>query len=174
MVTTVFAPRVAALRDGRKVRLRALLPSDEQELLDAFERLGADARYMRFLVAVREPNVERLRAVLASFPEKGFAIGATVPAPDGIDIVGTASFMLAPAGKDCEFAVSVTGEWAGAGLGRVLLEAVIKAARGRGLARMHGYVLARNKPMLKLAASLGFESATDPDDRSLRIVTLAL
>jgi acetyltransferase len=173
-MVTVFAPRVVVLRDGRKVRLRALLPSDEQEILDAFDRLGADARYMRFMVAIREPNVERLRAVLASFPEKGFAIGATVPAPDGIDIVGTASFMLAPAGKDCEFAVSVVGQWAGAGLGKVLLEAVIKAARGRGLARMHGYVLARNKPMLGLAARLGFESAADPDDRSLRIVTLAL
>jgi RimJ/RimL family protein N-acetyltransferase len=173
-VNTVFAPRVMVLRDGRKVRLRVLLPSDEEELLQAFDRLGPEARYMRFMVAIREPNVERLRTLLASFPEKGFAIGATVPAPDGIDIVGTASFMLVPAGKDCEFAVSVISGWAGAGLGGILLAAVIKAARGRGLARMHGYILASNQPMLKLAARLGFESAPDPDDRSLRIVTLAL
>ena len=173
-MTAAFPPREAVLRDGRTVRLRALLPSDEEELLQAFDRLGPDARYMRFMVAVGNPDVTRLRSVLASFPAKGFAIGAIVPAPGGIDIVGTASFMVLPGGKDCEFALSITGEWTGAGLGRILMEALVKAARGRGLDRMHGYVLARNQPMLGLAARLGFEAAPDPDDASLRVVTLAL
>ena len=168
-----FQPRDVRLRDGREVRLRALLPSDEEELLEAFDRLDAEARHMRFMAAIREPDVGRLRAVLASFPEKGFAIGATVRAPGGIDIVGTASFMLAPR-KDCEFAVSVIDGWEGAGLGRILMETVIKSARGRGLARMHGFVLANNQPMLRLAARLGFEAAPDPDDPTLRVVTLAL
>ena len=156
------------------MRVRAVLPTDEEELLQAFDRLGNEARYMRFMSSIRHANVERLRAVLASFPEKGFAIAATVPAEDGIDIVGTASFVIAGDEGGCEFAISVLGEWAGAGLGGKLMEALIDVARRRGLAQMHGFVLAANQPMLGLAARLGFKVKADPEDFSVRRVTLAL
>ena len=78
------------LRDGRVVHLRAPAPADEAEILQTFERLSDEARYMRFMRVVREPDPERVRAVLASFPEAGIGIVATVPAADGIDIVGSA------------------------------------------------------------------------------------
>jgi acetyltransferase len=168
-----FAPREVTLRDGRCVHVCAILPTDEEEILQAFDHMGPEARYMRFMSPRRSANVERLRAVLASFPEKGMAIAATVPAADGIDIVGTASFMLTGEGG-CEFAISITDDWAGAGLGRVLLEALVGAARDRGLAHMQGYVLATNPGMLRLAQRVGFEVRADPEDRSVRIVTLIL
>jgi acetyltransferase len=107
-----FEPVDAVLRDGRTVRIRALARSDEEELLQAFDRLGPDSRYMRFMHAVREANVSRLRQVLDSFPEKGLAIAATVPAADGIDIVGSATFVIGARGDDCEFAISVVDPWA--------------------------------------------------------------
>ncbi len=169
-----FEPIDIALRNGRTVRLRAIGPADEEELLQAFDRLGAEARYMRFMHSVREANVPRLRQVLDSFPEKGLAIAATVPADDGIDIVGSATFVLGPRGDDCEFAVSVTDAWAGAGLGRVLLAALVDAARKRGLREMTGFVLAGNAPMLRLAARLGFAVGRDPDDFSQCICRLDL
>lgn len=173
-MTTRFEPADVALRDGRTVRLRALGRSDEEELLQAFERLSPDSRYMRFMHAVREANVPRLRQVLDSFPEKGLAIAATVPAADGLDIVGSATFVIGSRGDDCEFAISVVDDWAGAGLGRVLMTALIAAARRRGLREMTGFVLAQNAPMLRLAARLGFEVGRDPDDFSQCICRLAL
>ena len=169
-----FEPTDIALRNGRTVRLRAIGPADEEELLQAFDRLGAEARYMRFMHSVREANVPRLREVLDSFPEKGYAIAATVPAEDGIDIVGSASFMIGARGDDCEFAVTVIDGWAGAGLGRVLMTALIDAARGRGLREMTGFVLAGNEPMLRLAGRLGFAVRRDPDDFSQCICRLDL
>ena len=56
------------LRDGRSVHVRALRSADEAELLQTFERLSDAALYMRFMRVVREPDRERLRAALASFP----------------------------------------------------------------------------------------------------------
>lgn len=169
-----FDPIDIALRDGRTVRVRALARADEEALLQAFDRLGADARYMRFMHAVREANVPRLRQVLDSFPEKGLAIAATVPAADGIDIVGSASFVVGARGDDCEFAVTVADGWAGAGLGRALLAALVGAARRRGLREMVGFVLAENAPMLRLAARLGFAVKRDSDDFSQCICRLDL
>ena len=173
-MVTPFAPRDVELRDGRNVHVRAIQPSDEAEILQAFDRMDPDARYMRFMTAKRSANVPRLREVLASFPEKGFMIAATVPAPDGIDIVGSASFMIAPDGKACEFAITVLGEWGGAGLGRLLMETLVEAARARGLGKMHGYILATNQPMLRLASRLGFRTTRDPDDPLTRVVSLDL
>jgi RimJ/RimL family protein N-acetyltransferase len=162
------------LRDGRAVHIRAMRPADEAEILQAFDRLSQDARYMRFMRTVREVNVERLRKTLASFPACGLGIVATVPATDGIDVVGSAIFVIGSDPANCEFAVTIAAEYGGAGLGRTLLTALIDAARQRGLKAMEGFVLAANKPMLALAARVGFSVSIDPDDRSMRLCRLRL
>jgi acetyltransferase len=169
---TTFAPLEITARNGRAVRIRAIGPSDEEEILQAFDRLGAHSRYMRFMHSVKDVNLPRLRTVLAGFPERGLAIAATVPADDGIDIVGTATFIND--GDDCEFAVAVVDDWAGAGLGRTLMTALIDAARARGLHEMVGFVLAENQPMLGLARKLGFAVKRDPDDFSQCVCRLVL
>lgn len=161
------------MRDGRTVLLRALLPTDEGEILQAFERLGPDARYMRFMAPKRHVDQKRLHAVLESFPEKGMTIAAVVPAPDGIDIVGSATYIVEDPAS-CEFSITVSEAYAGAGLGRKLMEALIEAAKARGLAQMKGFVLAQNRPMLALAERVGFTVARDPEDFSVKIVTRAL
>jgi len=51
----------ATLRDGRGVRVRAMSGSDDAEILQAFDHLSADARYMRFMRVVREVDQDRLR-----------------------------------------------------------------------------------------------------------------
>jgi acetyltransferase len=161
------------LRDGRSVHVRAVEPSDEPELLQAFSRMSEDARYMRFMRVVREPNLERLRKVLASFPEGGIGIVATVPAEDGIDIVGSAIAIVVD-GATCEFAINVASTFGGAGLASALMRVLIDAAAARGLTEMEGFVLAENQPMLRLAKRLGFSVAPDPEDRAVRICRLPL
>jgi RimJ/RimL family protein N-acetyltransferase len=162
------------LRDGRAVHIRPMRTSDEAELLQAFDRLSPDARYMRFMRSVRAPNLDRLRKVLASFPESGLGIVATVPAADGIDIVGSAIFIIGNDASSCEFAISVASDFGGVGLGRALMTALIAAAKRRGLKDMEGFVLAENKSMLRLAARMGFTSSPDPEDRTVRICRLPL
>ena len=162
------------LRDGRAVHIRAMLPADEAEILQAFDRLSQDARYMRFMRTVRDVNLERLRKTLASFPACGLGIVATVPATDGIDIVGSAIFVLGSDPATCEFAITIAADYGGAGLGRTLLTALIDAAKRRGLNEMEGFVLAANKPMLRLAARVGFSVSPDPDDHSIRLCRLRL
>ena len=169
-----FAEFDITLRDGRAVHVRAMRPADETEILQAFDRLSADARYMRFMHAVREPNVERVRKVLASFPGSGLGIVATVPAADGIDVVGTAMFVIGSDPSTCEFAITIAADYGAAGLGRALMTALVDAAKRRGLKEMEGFVLAANKPMLRLAARVGFSVSPDPDDLSVRNCRLHL
>lgn len=164
----------ATLRDGRAVHIRVMRPADEAELLQAFERMSADARYMRFMRAVREPNRAQLRQVLASFPAQGIGLVATVPAADGIDIVGSAIAVITGDGRHCEFAITVADRFGGVGLATLLMKTLIEAATRRGLVEMEGYVLAINQPMLRLASRLGFSIQADPEDGSVRLCRLQL
>jgi RimJ/RimL family protein N-acetyltransferase len=169
-----FEPVDVTLRDGRSVHLRALQSTDTDELLQAFGRLSAQARYMRFMRAVATLDPAQLRRSVAQLLERGLAIVATVPAADGIDIVGGASFIVSTEPEACEFAITVVDAWEGVGLGGQLMRNLIEAARRRGLRRMEGYVLATNQPMLGLAKRLGFESHPDHEDFSVRVVELEL
>ncbi len=164
----------ATLRDGRGVRVRPMSGSDDTEILQAFGCLSADARYMRFMRVVREVDKDRLRKTLASFPECGFGIVATVPADDGFDIVGSAILVIDMNPSICEFAITILPEYGGAGLGRTLLSTLIATAKRRGLKEMEGFVLAVNHPMLKLASGLGFSIVRDPDDGSVCTCRLSL
>lgn len=163
-----------ALRDGRVVHVRPIRVSDENELLQAFDRLSPEARFMRFMRVVKAPNLERLRRTLASFPQGGDAFVASVPAADGIDIVGSATFIILDDRASCEFAITVVSSFGGAGLGRALMQSIIDAARRRGLKQMEGFILAANQPMLALARRMGFTVAPDPEDPSVRICRLPL
>jgi acetyltransferase len=156
------------------VHLRAVAPADEAEILQAFERLSEEARYMRFMRIVHAPDRERLRSVLASFPEAGIGLVATVPADDGLDIVGSAIAVVGVDPTRCEFAITVAAGFGGVGLATALMTALIDAARRRGLAEMEGFVLSQNRAMLGLAKRLGFSIAYEPGDASVRICRLTL
>ena len=162
------------VRDGRAVHIRAIRLEDEAELLQAFERLSAEARYMRFMRVVREPNMERLRALLASFPKDGIGLVATAPATDGIDIVGSAIAVFSADRASCEFATTVAAAFGGVGLATALMTALIDEARRRGLKTMEGFVLAENQPMLRLARRLGFSVAPELGDATVRVCRLRL
>ena len=164
----------ATLRDGRSVHVRAMRSTDEAEILQAFGRMSAEARYMRFMRVVRDVDEDRLRKTLASFPERGFGIVATVPAADGFDIVGSTILIIGTNPSTCEFAITILPEYGGAGLGRILLSALIAIAKRRGLEELDGFVLAQNRPMLKLASRMGFSITPDPDDGSVRLCRLSL
>ena len=169
-----IAARDIALRDGRTVHLRAVSPADEAEVLQTFERMSDEARYMRFMRVVRTPDLQRLREALASFPEAGIGLVATVPASDGLDIVGSAIAVFSVDRTSCEFAITVASGFGGVGLAKALMIELIDEARRRGLAAMEGFVLSQNRAMLGLAKRLGFSIAYEPDDASVRICRLAL
>jgi GNAT superfamily N-acetyltransferase len=58
--------------------------------------------------------------------------------------------------RGCEFAVAVDDAWKGWGLAGVLMHALIRLARHRGVKVMEGTVLATNSVMLKFMRQLGF------------------
>ena len=104
-----YAERPLALRDGRVVTLRAVSAGDGAEIIQAFDRLSTDSRYSRFMQHKKQLDPAALSRGLN--PERGreFVLLATIPAADGIDIVGAAQYLQADVNNatSCEFAITL-------------------------------------------------------------------
>jgi RimJ/RimL family protein N-acetyltransferase len=167
--TARYRPRRLRLRDGRAVTLRAISPADAPEIAQAFERLSAESRYSRFMQHKRRLDPAALDRGVRPRPGRDFAFVATIPAADGIDIVGAAQYVRV---KDddpstCEFAITMAEDWRGSGLATHLLASLVRRARRDGYTLMEGAVIADNSPMLALARKLKFTAHPMPDDATV-------
>ena len=174
--TAAYRPRRLQLRDGREVTLRAIGPADAPEIAQAFERLTTESRYSRFMQHKRQLDPAALDRGVNPRPGRDFAFVATIPATDGIDIVGAAQYVRV---KDddpsiCEFAITVAEDWRGSGLAKQLLASLVRRARYDGYTRMEGAVIANNLKMLALARKLGFKAHAEADDAGVVRVERAL
>jgi len=175
-MTARYRPRPLRLRDGREVTLRAIVEADAPEIVQAFERLSADSRYYRFMQHKKQLDRAALERGVHPRPGRDFAFVATMPAADGIDIVGAAQYVRAKerSRKTCEFAITVAEDWRGSGLATKLLESLVRRARRDGYATMEGLVIAENVPMLALARKLKFTVQPLTEDATVVRVQRAL
>ena len=162
------------LRNGRRVVLRPIRPDDRKELVEAFDRLSHESRYSRFMAPLKSLPEGMIERAVNPALDREFALVAVAGVGDEEDIVGGARFAVEPDGASCEFAVAIADDWNGAGLGSRLMRELIRVAQGRGLKRMHGFVLSQNSSMLGLARRLGFSVGPSSEGPTVKLVSLDL
>ena len=144
--------------DGTLVTLRPIERGDFA-LEEAFVAgLSAATGYKRLLSA-RRLSREEIRRFTDIDPECEFAVIATI-VHDGVEQqVGVARYVKQSCSDEAEFAIVLSDDWQGRGLGRVLLSSLIAEARQRGVRRLVGTTMSENNGMLALARKLGFSAA---------------
>jgi len=160
--------------DGTRVTVRPIRPEDA-EIESAFvKQLSPEAKYFRFMSAIRELSPQMLARFTQIDYDREMALIAVTARDGREEEVGVTRYITNPDGASCEFAIVVDDEWQARGLGRHLMAQLIEIARSRGLATMSGDILTSNQAMLALAASLGFAIGEIPGDAGLKRATLAL
>ncbi|MCK8515486.1 bifunctional acetate--CoA ligase family protein/GNAT family N-acetyltransferase [Methylonatrum kenyense] len=166
--------REVTLRDGSSVLLRPIRPEDA-DMEAAFVRsLSPRSRYLRFMEHMSELSTSMLVRFTQIDYDREMALVALSGDGGEATQVGVARYIINPDGESCEFALVVSDDWQGRGLGRVLMEALMHCAEQRGLSRIEGQVLSANQGMLALMQRLGFERRPDPDDNALVLVERSL
>jgi acetyltransferase len=161
-------------REGAPVILRPIRPEDAELEQEFVRGLSEESRHFRFMSTMRELTPAMLARFTQIDYDREMALVA-VQEQDGREVeIGVARYVTNPDGETCEFAIVVADRWKGKGLGRRLLETLIRVARIRGLRGMVGHVLSINQPMLALADKLGFVIADNPEDATAKHVTLDL
>lgn len=173
-VLAALFPCTHRLADGSTVTLRPLRAADAALEAAFVAHLSNESRYKRFMVTLRELPREKLRQLTDVDGVGHVALVATVRRDAGELALGVARYVVDAGGGGCEFAIAVDDAWQRSGLAGVLMHTLIAIARSRGLARMHGDVLAANRRMLAFARQLGFSLQRDPADGGIVRVTRAL
>jgi acetyltransferase len=166
--------KTIATRGGRDLLLRPIRPEDAPALQAFVRRMSpADIR-MRFFSQIRELDDPFAARLTQLDYDREIALIAVDPAQSSTDIWGVVRVYADADRNEAEYAVTVRSDLKGHGLGRRLMEEIIAYCHQRGIGEIWGQVLAANDAMLGLVRLLGFTVGTDPDDRQLMRVRLAL
>lgn len=155
------------LADGTWVQLRCIGPSDAALVQDVFSRMSEPSRLNRFHHTKRALTPAEVHYFTHVDGYHHYALGAVALAGPGGragDALGVARFIRLhhqPAVGEAAFAVVDAAQ--GKGLGRLLLERLVAAARKRQVERFECNVLAANQPMRRLLAPLRPEVTVGPD-----------
>lgn len=165
--------------NGERYLLRPIEPGDAPSLIRGFKALSPRDRWFRMLYAMPELSVAAARRFCAPDPVLDICLVLEGRGDLAGDIVGGARItgdriIEEPEGRAGEFSVSMRPEMQGQGLARQALAIALQAAAEAGYGRVYGYVAARNRAMLGMAAKLGFTIRFDPDDFTQRIAEISL
>ena len=145
------------LRDGSTLRLRPTGPADEQELLEFFERLTPESRYLRFQGAVRVDS-HLVASFLRSDGEESLSLVGELVGDDGAErVIGLGTWIRLRDPSRAEVAFVVADEFQHRGIASRLLERLAAHARAAGIDRFVAQVLPENAAMLRVFGDTGFE-----------------
>jgi len=147
------------LRDGRSIEIRALRPSDRDELLGAVGRMSDESIYRRFF----SPKRGFTEAEVAYYVNVDFvnhvALVAVVQEEGRSIVAGGARYIVSTPGV-AEVAFSVDDIHQGQGIGARLMKHLAAIARQCGLKELFAEVLASNAAMLKVFEKSGLSVST--------------
>ncbi len=159
------------LRDGRTATLRPVRRGDEAMERDFIRRLSGETRYLRFQKWVNAPSDRLIHFLTDVDYARHLALVAVTKRGRAEEVIGEARYVADADGAGCELGIVVADDWQKSGIAGLLMEALVRAARARGLKRMDGQVLADNRPMLRFVRALGFRVEPIEGDRTVvRIV----
>ena len=149
------------LADGRAVVLRPAGPGDVAAIARLYLGLSGESFRRRFHAGQPSP------ALVAQFARLGGGTVCFVAAPTADPDCLAAEARYVPMGAEtAELALTVRDGYQGAGLGHLLLEALVQRAGEDGLTRLRAMVLLSNKPMLRLLQHYGWVLADATEDFS--------
>lgn len=154
---------IEALKDGRHVLIRPLTEKDRDREYAFIKRLSPESRHMRFLAQINEPGAAMLNQLMDTDNKQRLAYIALVHDNGQLVEIGISRYAAIDE-HECECAVTVADEWTHLGLGTLLMEHLIKAARKNDFRQMYSVDASSNTPMRDLAKALGFETHKDPED----------
>ena len=144
------------LRDGSRVLLRRIAPSDSEALAQTYERLSTRSRERRFLSAPPQLSPEDLRYLTEVDGRRHDALVAFDVGTG--ELVGEARYVREPGRRDTgEVAVVVADDRQGRGIATALLLELTNRARRQGLRRYTAIVSIDNEIVLDALSALGGE-----------------
>ncbi|MDX7824831.1 bifunctional acetate--CoA ligase family protein/GNAT family N-acetyltransferase [Aeromonas caviae] len=148
----------AWLKDQSHVLLRPIRPEDEPAHKQFVRQVSDEDRYKRFFADVGELGHEELaRMTQIDYDREMAFVAVGQDGPFSQQILGVVRAIASPDQSDAEFAILVRSDLKGLGLGKLMMEKIVRYARERGIGQLSGMTMPSNRGMINLAKRLGFK-----------------
>ena len=135
------------LEDGRRLRIRPIRSTDKAKFAESFRKLSAQSRYRRCFGMKKDLTPEELTYFCDVDGINHFALVAVLLDEENQeeDGIGGVRFIRTTENAEvAEVAFLVVDAWQRKGIGRLLLERLVRAAQERGISKLRCYLLAEN------------------------------
>ena len=152
------------LKDGQHCLFRPILPEDEPQLRAFIAQVTKEDLYYRYFSEINEFTHEDLANMTQIDYDREMAIVAVRQRDGNDEIIGVTRAISDADNIDAEFSVLVRSDLKGLGMGRRLLEKMIRYTRDHGLQQLNGITMPHNTGMITLARKLNFRVNIQLDD----------
>jgi len=146
--------REVTLKDGARVRIRPVLPEDENRLVTLYGRLSRDTKYQRFFTVRNRLPPDWAHYFANVDYRRRLALVAERDLDWRPELIGVARYEASDEEGTAEVAMVVQDYWQGKGLGTILLKAILRVGEANGIRRFRAYALADNHRMLAMLSRL--------------------
>lgn len=150
--------KLITLKDGRKVLLRPIKPSDATMKQHFFYSLSKDTVYKRYFSQLKAMPIKRIWPYVVIDYENEMVIVASTIEEELESIIAVGSYVKVPGAKIAELALVVRDDWQNKGLGTVLLNYLIEIGKKKGIEEFTAWVFADNTRMLHIFKKLPYKT----------------
>jgi acetyl coenzyme A synthetase (ADP forming)-like protein len=165
------------MKNGEQVTIRPIRPEDEPLIVQFHQTLGDRTVYFRYLSALKlSTRIAHERLIRICFIDYTRQMALVVERenpqsgePEIIAVGRLAKDMQAFARgrREAEFALVVSDNFQGQGVGKELLRRLIRVAKDEGVETVFGEISAENAPMQAICRSMGFQIQRDFEDTTV-------
>lgn len=159
------------LPNGVLATIRPLRPEDAELIQTLISNQSEHSRYMRFMSKFKTLPPSLLSRLSSIDYQRECAL---IMLDDHGRPLAMASYTADANLCACEFGISIDDQYQGLGLGRILMQHLIRFARKQGFQIMRAEILTDNRPMQKLALKLDFVLSRHPSDHNVINAVLEL
>ena len=159
--------------DGTRVTLRPIRPADEPLMIKFHGTLSSRSVSFRYFHAMKLSTRvahERLTRICFIDHDREMVLVADRESPTTgeHEILGVGRLNKIPGTRDAEFAILVSDQFQGIGLGTEFLGRLLQIGRAEHLKQILGYILPANVEMQRICKALGFAITHDIEDSVVR------
>lgn len=144
------------VKEGTRVLLRPLHPTDRGRLRTAFDSLSFESRLFRFFTPIASLDEEMLRYFLEVDQKQRFAWCALDHSLPHQPLVGTVRFVRSAENPEiAEFGLEVIDDYQNRGIGKILFLLLYNLARMEGIQILKTQVYPTNRRFLNFLSRLG-------------------
>jgi acyl-CoA hydrolase/GNAT superfamily N-acetyltransferase len=158
--------------DGELITIRPAKPVDERRIQEHFYTQDKDDIYSRFFQARTRFVRDDVESMFQIDYVKNLTLLAVVGEFGFGKVVAVGEYLIDPAKNIAEIAFSVSKEWQGKGLGKIIMKKLSEAARENGISGLMAYTLPRNQGMIKLFKSLPYKIKTVYDGEVVELTCM--